>query len=74
MIVPLVLFWILLFVGREELGFKGISISIVVWLGLLVGSVFTAGGSLYFFTAASALLDIVLLIIICGGDINIPLR
>jgi len=72
--VPLVMFWILLFLGREELGFKGIIISIAVWLGLLAGSVFTTGGFLYFFIAANALLDIVLLIIIFGGDINIPLR
>lgn len=74
MIIPLVLFWILLFLGREELGFKGIFISIVIWLGLLLGSVFTTGGFLYFFTAAIALLDIVLLIVIFGGDINITLR
>ena len=74
MIVPLVLFWILLFLGREELGFRGIIISIAIWLGLLLGSVSTTGGFLYFFIAACALLDIVLLIIIFGGDIDIPLR
>jgi len=74
MIVPLVLFWILLCLGREELGFKGIVISVVIWLGLLIGSIFTMGGFLYFFTAANALLDIGLLIVIFGGDIDIPLR
>jgi hypothetical protein len=74
MIIPPILFWILIFLGRDELGFKGIFISVVIWLGLLLGSVFTTGGFLYFFTAANALLDILLLIIIFGGDIDIPLR
>lgn len=74
MIVPLVLFWVLIFLGREELGFKGIMISIAVWLGLLIGSIVITGGFLYFFIAANALLDIVLLIVIFGGDINIPLH
>ncbi len=36
MIIPLVLFWVLIFLGREELGFKGIIISVTVWLGLLL--------------------------------------
>jgi len=74
MIIPLLLFWILLFLGREELGFKGIIICIVVWLGLLLGACLTAGMLPYFFIAGNALLDIVLLIIIFGGDVNIPLR
>ena len=74
MIIPLLLFWILIFLGREELGFKGIVISIVIWLGLLLGTCLTAGMTPYFFIAGNALLDIVLLIIIFGGDIDIPLR
>jgi hypothetical protein len=74
MIIPLLLFWILLFLGREELGFKGIVISVTIWLGLLLGSINISGGSPYFFTAACALLDIVLLLVIFGGDINVPLR
>ncbi|MHC4205968.1 MAG: hypothetical protein ACYSTT_15060 [Planctomycetota bacterium] len=69
-----VLFWILIFLGREELGFKGIIISIVIWISLLLGLVFVAGVSPYYFIALNALLDIVLFIIIFGGDINIPLR
>ena len=74
MIIPLLLFWILLFLGREELGFKGIIICIVIWLGLLLGTCLTTGVFLYFFVAGNALFDIMLLLIIFGGDINIPLR
>ncbi len=74
MIIPLLVFWILIFWGREELGVKGIIICIVIWLGLLLGTSLTAGMMPYFFIAGDALLDIVLLIIIFGGDINIPLR
>ena len=69
LLIPLVLFWILIFFGREELGFKGIIISILIWLGLLLGTGLTTGISSYFFTAGNALLDIVLLLIIFGGDI-----
>ncbi len=72
--IPLLIFWVVIFLGREELGFKGIVISIAIWLGLLLGIRFAAGMSWHFFIAGSALLDIVLLIIIFGGDINIPLR
>jgi hypothetical protein len=74
MIIPFVLFWILIFLGREELGPKGIIISIVIWMILLLGAIFVGGVSPYLFIAANALLDIVLLIIIFGRDINIPLR
>ena len=74
MMIPLVLFWFLIFFGREELGFKGIIISIVVWLGLLLGAGLTTGILSYFFMAGKVLLDIVLLLIIFGGDINITLR
>jgi hypothetical protein len=74
MIIPFVLFWILIFLGREELGFKGILISIAIWAILLLGAILIAGVSPYFFIAANALLDVVLLIIIFGGDIDIPLR
>ena len=72
-IIPFALFWGLLYLGREELGFKGIVTSIVVWIVLLI--VFSnAGVSPYYFIAANSLLDIVLIIIIFGGDIDMPLR
>jgi len=74
MLIPLILFWILIYLGREELGFKGIIISIIIWLGLLVGSFLVSGVFVYVFIAANSLLDIVLLLVIFGRDINIPLR
>ena len=74
MIIPFVLFWILIYLGREELGFKGIVISVIIWIALLLVSIFVKGISPYHFIAANALLDIVLMIVIFGRDINIPLR
>ena len=74
MMIPLVTFWFLLYFGREELGLKGIIISIVIWLGLFLGICLAPGIPSYFFTAGNVLLDIVLLLIIFGGDINITLR
>ena len=61
-----------MYLGREELGLRGIVISILIWLGLLVGSSFV--GLPYLFVSAEALLDVVLLFIIFGGNANIPLR
>ena len=74
MIIPFILFWILIVIGREELGFKGIIISVIIWIALLLVCIFFRGISPYYFIAANALLDIVLLIVIFGSDINIPLR
>jgi len=70
MIVPFLLFWILIFIGRDELGLKGAAISIAIWLALLLGCSLT-GLSPYIFVAMQALIDIVLLIIIFGKDIRI---
>ena len=69
---PFVVFWVLMHLGREELGLKGIIISILIWMGLLVGSSFL--GLPYLFVSAEALLDVVLLFIIFGGNMNVPLR
>ena len=74
MLIPLILFWILIYLGREELGFKGIIISIIIWLGLLAGSLLVSGTFVYVFIAANSLLDIVLLLVIFGRDIDIPLH
>jgi hypothetical protein len=74
MLIPLVMFWFLIYFGREELGLKGIIISIVIWLGLFLGNCLAPGIPSYFLTAGNVLLDIVLLLIIFGGDINITLR
>lgn len=68
----LIAFWVLVYLGREELGFKGIVISVLIWLGLLIGSSFL--GRPYVFVAAEALLDVILLFIIFGENMNIRIR
>ena len=73
MMTPLIVFWVLMVLGREELGWKGVVLSILIWLGMLLGCLLS-GLPPHFFVAVQALLDIVLLLIIFGGDINIPLR
>ena len=73
MIIPFILFWVLMFLGREELGWKGIVISILIWLVLLLLCVLF-GFQSYTFVAIQAVVDIVLLLIIFGGDIDIPIR
>ena len=70
MIIPFLLFWLLIFFGREELGLKGAAVTIAIWLALLLGFALT-GISPYYFVSIQVLIDIVLLIIIVGGDIRI---
>ena len=69
-LIPLATFWALIFIGKSELGFKGVVFWILLWLGLLVGFMMLNLPS-YWFTAAQALIDAVLIIIIVGGDIRI---
>jgi hypothetical protein len=69
---PFIVFWVLMYLGREELGLKGIVISTLIWLGLLVSS--TLLGPPYIFVLGQAVLDIVLLFVIFGGNMSIPRR
>jgi len=71
--IPFALFWILMYLGREELGGRGISISILIWVGLLLVCMHPVLPA-YSFIAVQAMFDIVLLLIIYGGDINITQR
>ncbi|MEN6450778.1 MAG: hypothetical protein ABFC96_09820 [Thermoguttaceae bacterium] len=70
MLLPFLIFWVLIFLGREELELRGIAIAVAVWLGLLVGFM-VAGISPYLFVSAQAVLDVVLLLTIFGSDIKI---
>ncbi len=70
MIIPFIAFWMLIFIGRSELGFKGISFCIVLWVVLLLGFVKLSLPS-YWFVAAQALIDAILIVVIFGGDIRI---
>ena len=68
--LPFVIFWIILFLARKELGIKWIGILIVVWAGLLMGFTFIEVSS-YIFVIAESLIDIILILILFGGDIRI---
>ena len=70
LMIPFILFWVLMYLGREELGLKGVAICILIWLGLRLACMLSGLP----FVAAQALIDIVLLLIIFGGNINITLR
>ena len=70
MLLPFLLFWVLIVVGRDELGLRGAAATIAIWLALLLACALT-GISPYYFVSIQALIDIVLLITIFGGDIRI---
>ena len=70
MVLPFAAFWVLIFVGRGELGFKGVMFCIALWIGLLFGFMKLEFPS-YWFVAAQALIDAILIIVIFGGDIRI---
>ena len=67
----LLLFVALLLVGSSELGVKGFAICIALLLGLIV-VVAVSGAQPILVAAGAALLDIVMILYIFGGDI--PLR
>ena len=70
LILPRVLLPILLYVGREELGIKGILLFIGIWAALIFGlPALGLSGNLS--TVIEAVMDIILVIIIFGGDISI---
>ena len=73
MIVPFLIFWLLIFFGRDELGFRGILIAVGVWVVLLIAFFGLAAFhvSPLFVVVPQSLLDIVLILKIFGGDIRI---
>ncbi len=70
MIVPLIVFWVLMILGRSELGWKGIAFCVILWLGLLL-AFYYFGVSPYVFIGVQAMLDVILIIVIFKGDIPI---
>jgi len=70
MLIPFILFWVLIFLGREDLGLKGGLIAVAIWAALLIGF-FAFSVSLYVFVSAQAIVDVILILIIFGGDIKI---
>ena len=37
MVIPFIVFWVLLYFARDDLGIKGIAIAVLVWSCLLTG-------------------------------------
>jgi hypothetical protein len=70
MLIPFAAFWVLIFMGRGELGLKGALFCVALWIGLLVGCMSLDFPS-YWFVAAQAIVDAILILIIFGGDIRI---
>ena len=63
-------FWVLLFVGREELGWKGIGAFVALWgAGWLALRRVSMGP--FWFMAVVAVLDVFLVLIIFKGDVRI---
>lgn len=69
-----VVFWLIIWLSPEELGLKRLALLVLIWAALLAGAVLLrtshtllAGACV----ALQALFDIILLLSIFGGDINI---
>ena len=70
MTIPFLVFWVLIILCREQLGLKGVLISIAIWAALLI-CLMKLGISQYIFVGLQSLLDIMLILIIFGGDIRL---
>ncbi|MCX5675307.1 MAG: hypothetical protein NTX87_09890 [Planctomycetota bacterium] len=75
-LIPFVLFWVLLFLGRHELGLKWTLILIAVWVGALAGLGWATfpykqtGLLSYVFAGVEAIIDIGLVLYIFKGDVR----
>ena len=74
-VFPLVLFWILLFLGRHEFGTKWVLILIAIWAGGLIAFAVACSpyprAAGYFFMSYQAVLDIILILVIFKADLPI---
>ena len=70
MALPFIMFWVLIYLGRDDLGLKGVLICIAIWAVLLAGFIML-NISPYIFVGVQSLMDIVLTLKIFGGDITI---
>jgi hypothetical protein len=77
-LIPFVLFWVLLYLGRRELTLKWILLCIALWVGGLVGLAVLTGPyprmASYLFMSFQAVIDIALVLAIFKGDIPISNR
>jgi len=65
--LPTAVFLVVLILGRDELGWRGIAISVGIWLGLLLGSICSVIPPLACI-AAVALMDVALILIVFRRD------
>ncbi len=72
-ILPFLVFWIFVFLCRKELGWRWTLGVIGIWCGLLLAFIY-AGVWPYYFVAAQALLDAILLVVFLKGDVPIRYR
>ena len=70
MLIPLILFWGIILFGGTMLGWKRVLVCISIWLIFLI-SFNLLGLSPYYFVGFQALFDIILIMVIMGGDIHI---
>jgi len=69
-IIPFAAFWVLILLGRSDLGLKVVLVCIAIWAGLLYAFVSFEMLS-YFCVVVQAVFDIILILIIFGGDIRL---
>jgi len=69
-IAPLVAFWALIYFGKDDMQPTTVKVFIALWVIALV-SVFLFGWTHTVFPAIEAMLDIVLVLIVFGGDMKI---
>ena len=70
MLVPMVLFLVLIVLGRSVLEWKGILLCVFLWAASCV-TFYSLGLHSYYFVGFQALFDIILILIIFGGDLTI---
>ncbi len=70
MALPFIMFWVLVYLGRDSLGPRGVLICIAIWAVLLAGFMML-DVSAYIFVGLQSLMDIVLILKLFGGDITI---
>jgi len=70
MLVPILVFGILIVLGREELGFKWVLILLAL-AAAMYGGTKAIGLPEYAFAAALAFVDVILVMVIFGGNVNI---
>ena len=68
--IPFFAFWVLLILGRKQLGVKGIAIFVAVWVAAYVVFI-QLGFQPALYVTAQAIIDIVLVLVVFKGDMQI---